>query len=177
MRLPLKRKHGFTLIELLVVIAVIGILAGVILVAINPLQQLARARDAGRKQTLSQLVNALSSYYSTGGNSAYPTQDNTWITTLVNAGEIKSVPPAVAYSVSGTAACATGGVQNGYCYFLDGTTGEAVSFTRLESQSERSAAACTGTNIAFYFWNSTQGRTCSVCTASTAEPTSSTTCP
>ena len=41
-------KKGFTLIELLIVIAILGVLAVVILVAINPQEQLARGRGGGR---------------------------------------------------------------------------------------------------------------------------------
>jgi prepilin-type N-terminal cleavage/methylation domain-containing protein len=40
--------YGFTLIELLIVIAILGVLAVVVLVAINPIEQLARTRDGGR---------------------------------------------------------------------------------------------------------------------------------
>jgi len=61
-----RRKHlsfGFTLIELLVVIAILGVLAGAILVAINPLEQLARGRDAGRKSTVDELGHATQAYY------------------------------------------------------------------------------------------------------------------
>lgn len=63
-------KRGFTLIELLVVIAITGILAGAILVAINPAKRQKQARDAIRKQDINSIANALVSYYTLGGN--YP---------------------------------------------------------------------------------------------------------
>ena len=53
---------GFTLIELLIVIAILGVLAVVVLVAINPVQQLARTRDAGRKSSVAQIGHAVAAY-------------------------------------------------------------------------------------------------------------------
>lgn len=53
---------GFTLIELLVVIAVAGVLAGAIIVMINPGAQLARARDASRKANIRSLSEAFEEY-------------------------------------------------------------------------------------------------------------------
>ncbi|HVZ11492.1 MAG TPA: prepilin-type N-terminal cleavage/methylation domain-containing protein, partial [Patescibacteria group bacterium] len=47
--------RGFTLIELLVVIAVIGVLAAIVLLAVNPTEQLARGRDANRISSIEGL--------------------------------------------------------------------------------------------------------------------------
>ncbi len=62
-------KKGFTLIELLVVIAVIGILAGVVLASLNSAR--GKARDAKRKQDLTQLRSALEMYYNDYGSYPY----------------------------------------------------------------------------------------------------------
>ena len=50
---------GFTLIELLVVIGVIGILAAIVLVAVNPGRQFAQARDTQRRSDLYSITNAI----------------------------------------------------------------------------------------------------------------------
>lgn len=52
-------QKGFTLIELLVVIGIIGILAAVVLVAVNPGRQFASARDTQRKADLYSITNAI----------------------------------------------------------------------------------------------------------------------
>ncbi len=53
---------GFTLIELLIVIGIISILAAGVIVAINPGQQFASARDITRERHVNSLQNALISY-------------------------------------------------------------------------------------------------------------------
>ncbi len=63
-------RKGFTFIELLIVIAVLGILAVAVLSAINPVEQLRKARDAGRKSDSAELLNAYERYFTTWG--CYP---------------------------------------------------------------------------------------------------------
>ena len=67
----LKSRGGFTLIELLVVIAIIGILAAVVVLAINPVAIMQKGRDSSRKSDLATLSKAID-IYMTQGATAVP---------------------------------------------------------------------------------------------------------
>lgn len=54
-------KRGFTLIELLVVISIIGLLASVVLIALNGAR--AKSRDAKRIADMNQMAKGLELYY------------------------------------------------------------------------------------------------------------------
>lgn len=68
-------EKGFTLVELLIVIALIGVLAVAVLAAINPLEQLNRARDTGMESDGSQLLAATDRYYATQEQFPWVTAD------------------------------------------------------------------------------------------------------
>lgn len=59
MKNQLRKIQGFTLLELLVVIGIIAILAGVVIVALNPGRQFAQARDAQRWSHVNTILNAI----------------------------------------------------------------------------------------------------------------------
>lgn len=57
--MKINKNKGFTLIEILVVIGIIGILATVVLVAVNPSRQFKQARDSQRVANVNTILNAL----------------------------------------------------------------------------------------------------------------------
>ncbi len=151
-------RRGFTLIELLVVIAILGVLAAAVLLAINPAEQLARGRDAGRLSTIDQLGHAVEAYYTV--QNSFPAVGAAWVTTLQTAGELKIIPANPTGPAYTTPTCTN--AQGGYCYNVNATP-EAVVYTPAESSSEKSKCA---SGTAYLTWSSAAGRTGVDCPAS-----------
>jgi prepilin-type N-terminal cleavage/methylation domain-containing protein len=79
-----KQNKGFTLLEILLVIAAIGILAAIVLVAINPNRQLAQARNAQRRADINTIYKALEQYLIDNGS--YPNSINSNYKEICNTG-------------------------------------------------------------------------------------------
>jgi len=55
----LKQRKGFTLIEILIVIGLIAVLAGVLIVALNPARQFSQARNAQRWNNMDTIISSI----------------------------------------------------------------------------------------------------------------------
>jgi len=79
---------GFTLVELLTAVGVFTILASIVLVTVNPLEQFRKAQDSKRKSDLAQTQRALESYYQDFGKyPAYTTTGQNTYTINIGSGE------------------------------------------------------------------------------------------
>lgn len=54
-----EKRDGFTLLEILLVVAAIAILAGIVILAINPVKQLADTRNVQRRVDVNTILNAV----------------------------------------------------------------------------------------------------------------------
>jgi len=85
----MKNEKGFTIVELLIVIVVIGILAAIVIVAYNGVQN--RARDTNNKTDAVSLVKVAEAV--NADNGAYPTgTSDATLVTAFNAGTTAKIP-------------------------------------------------------------------------------------
>ncbi len=179
------RQTGFTLIELLVVITVLGVLATIVLLAVNPGEQLARARDTSRIAGVTQVGRALLAYYTVAGGSlsgvpngvAGTATGSDWMGPLITSNDLKVRPTNPGWGTAPVAAsnCDPGfketsvapgpanGNAGGYCYQVNLTTSanDAVVYLRLESNFYNNK--CTAPQIAYGVFSTADARFGVVC--------------
>lgn len=112
----------------LIIIAILGVLAVVVLTSINPSEQLARTRDAGRVAAVSQIGHSVEAYYLS--NKAYPSSI-AWTKDLVRTGGLVEIPTEINYSNGD--ACGAPNSYQGWCYkgYFDEN---AIVYATLESK-------------------------------------------
>jgi prepilin-type N-terminal cleavage/methylation domain-containing protein len=147
-------QKGFTLIELLIVIAILGILATAVLVAIDPIEQINRSKDAGRLSSVQQLGHSVQAYYT--GQQAMPAAA-TWNTDLISTGNLKSFPEAP----TGGIACTTNN-SSGFCYAVIDVA-DAVIYTQVESKSNKTKTGDVNCATPWVVYYTTQGKTGLAC--------------
>lgn len=160
LRKYLVANEGFTLIELLIVIAILGVLAVVVLVAINPVQQLARTRDAGRESGVTQLGHAVEAYAISHGG-LYPAAAAAWAQDLVDSGEISVIPSGITDS-AGLGPCTTLAVNTTWCYDNDTGIPASIVYSQLEADVNESLCPTAGDET-YFVYSTADGRGGIVC--------------
>lgn len=167
-------QKGFTLIELLIVIAVLGVLAAVVLAAINPLEQLKRGRDSGRLSGVAQIGHGMTALITNQNMSAPPTNavgdffaTTDFQTAMKGAGELVNVITAPGTGSKCTQAAAHYN-EGTYCYQTNNT--DYNIWTGLESQSNKTKAACSQNQFAIAVYKSALGRAGIDCVANAGDP-------
>lgn len=122
-----KTKSGFTIVELLIVIVVIGVLAAIVIVAYNGIQN--RARAAALTADLRQAADKLTLYYF--DNSLYPT-------TLAAAGVTEGSGSTFQYAYNNSASPPT------YC--VTGTNG-SISYKVSDASTTPQSGGCPGHGV------------------------------
>lgn len=116
----MKNQKGFTLIELLVVISIIGLLASVVLVALNGARQ--KSRDAKRVSDMNQMAKAMELFfddyksYPTAGGAARVLDRVVYLTPTYLSRLPVSPTPADSTTCNSASTICSGSTNNGYCY-------------------------------------------------------------
>jgi len=141
-------QKAFTLIEILVVVVILGIIAVIVLLSINPTKKINAAKDSRVKSDISQIVNALQTYYTNpNNNSEYPSAPD-GLDMLIQSGELRTLPN----QQDGATPCPA--TPDGV------TTGTTYCYT-VSEEAENKITAVWGTlfskDLLAWCWDSTTG--------------------
>lgn len=143
----MKKQAGFTLLEILLVVAAIAILAGIVIIAINPGKQLATVRNTSRRSDVSAIVNAVYQY-ALDNSGSFPNGINTTLR-MVGTGSGCNISCGV-----GTITTNTGGSAGGTSTVVDSSqtnfdagTYLSTIFDSTNSILKLSASSTSGTYL------------------------------
>jgi len=138
---------GFTLLEILLVVAAIAILAGIVIVAINPSKQLGDTRDAQRWSDVNTILNATYQYsidhngtLPSGITSTATAVCNTTDTTGTDCADESFIDLGVLFddekyltNIPSDPQCAT---DFSTCYTIKSTTGNRITVTAPDAEGD-----------------------------------------
>ncbi len=128
-------QSGFTLLEVLLVAAIIAILAGIVIIAINPSKNLADSRNTQRKSDVTTILNGIYQY------------------SLDNDGDVPAGITATATEV-----CATGAASCTSLVDLTALTTNGTYLVAIPEDPQNGTAGCGTTDGVAYEVSTTNGR-------------------
>lgn len=142
MRKLFSQRKGFALLEILLVVAAIGILASIVIIALDPDKQLGDTRNAQRRVDVNTILNAVYQY-SLDNNGVLPSTITTTATGIcLDAGACTSlvvlsttlVPDYIVSMPVDPSTTSTAGATTGYTISKNATTGR-VTVSALEAEN------------------------------------------
>lgn len=120
-----RKQEGFTLIELLIVIALIAVLAGAVIIALNPARQFQLARNSERWSHVSAIVGAVTSNITEN--------KGVWDGTLCGAATLPTTITAMSSAVAAGNICGCVSPSQMATFPVDPSTGSFTSCTTYAS--------------------------------------------
>lgn len=113
-----RRENGFTLVELLVVIAIVGVLLGVVVLALDPAARLNEATEATARSNVQQIAAAMEACIA-HKDYASETNCNTW-TKLYGGGFVQASTAPLGVTI-GTGCVSAPEASAQYCKYTTAT--------------------------------------------------------